>query len=139
MSKEAKRRYITNFWTEMAATRNQSIEAVLKTYNDRLNYCNARFSHFEKGWKSDMGRIYLRNGPPSDIETDTSSDETRFVRKDYQIWKYYGAFKAVYVFVDIPMNGNYKLIYSKNDEQESTFPDWRKYLGTDFDESRLEN
>ncbi len=139
MSKDAKRRYISNFWVNMAAVRNQSVETVLDVYKDRIDYCNARYSHFEKGWKTDMGRIYLRNGAPSDIDYDTSTDDTKFVRKDFQIWKYSGSFKAVYVFVDIPMNGNFKLIYADNDEQESTNPNWRKYLGSDFDESRLEN
>lgn len=139
MSNEAKRRYISNFWVNLAAVRNQAVEVILDMYKDRIDYCNARFSHFEKGWKTDMGRIYIRNGAPSDIEYDTSSDDTKFVRKDFQIWKYSGSFKAVYVFVDIPMNGNFKLIYADNDEQESTNPGWRKYLGTDFDEARLEN
>jgi GWxTD domain-containing protein len=143
MSKEAKRRYVSNFWIGVAGMRNQSVEEVLKIYRDRVDYSNAKFSHFARGWKSDMGRIHIRNGVPGDIEgaveSLTSSDETRFVRKDYQIWKYYGQNKAVYLFVDIQMNGNYKLVYSKNDEQESTLPDWKKYLGSDFDESMLNN
>jgi len=37
------------------------------------------------------------------------------------------------------MNGNYKLMYVDNDDLESTNPNWRKYLGSDFDESKLEN
>lgn len=139
MSKEAKRRYISNVWASVAAQLNQTVEDVLKTYKQRVDYANARFSHFERGWKSDMGRVYIRNGPPSDIDEDTTSDETRFVRKDFQIWKYTGRNRAVYVFVDIPMNGNYKLVYASNDEQESTYPNWRRYLGTDFDENRLDN
>lgn len=139
MSKEAKRRYISNFWISLALQVNQTVEDVLKIYKQRVDYTNARFSHFEKGWKSDMGRIYIRNGAPGDIDDDTTTDETRFVRKDFQIWKYSGKNKAVYVFVDIPMNGNFKLVYASNDEQESTLPNWRRYLGTDFDESRLNN
>jgi GWxTD domain-containing protein len=143
MTKDAKRRYLSSFWSSIAAMNNQSTDTVLKKYKDRIDFSNAHFSHFAKGWKSDMGRIYIRNGAPSDIEGDveslTSSDDTRFVRKDYQIWKYSGYNKAVYVFVDIQMNGNFKLVYVRNDEQESTYPDWRKYLGSDFDEALLEN
>lgn len=139
MSQDAKRRYISNFWLSLAAQVNQTPEFVLNIYKQRVDYANARFSHFEKGWKSDMGRIYIRNGQPSDIEEDTTTDDTRFVRKDFQIWKYSGGNKAVYLFVDIPMNGNYKLVYADNDEQESTYPNWRRYLGNDFDETRLNN
>jgi GWxTD domain-containing protein len=143
MSKEAKRRYISSFWAGLAAMNNQSPETLLKKYKDRVDYSNSHFSHFSKGWISDMGRIYIRNGSPTDTEGDveslTSSDDTKFVRKDYQIWKYSGHNKAVYLFVDVQMNGNFKLVYARNDEQESTYPDWRKYLGSDFDESVLEN
>ena len=139
LTKEAKRNYISNFWISLASEQGNTTEAVLDVYKQRIDYCNARFSHFEKGWKTDMGRIYIRNGAPDEIDNDTSSDETRFVRKDYQIWKYTGNNHPVYVFVDIPMNGNFKLVYAANDEQESTNPNWKNYLGKDFDESRLEN
>jgi len=139
MTKEAKRRYISSFWSAMAAQLNQPTEDIIQSYKQRVDYTNAKYSHFEKGWKSDMGRIYIRNGPPGDVEEDTTSDETRFVPKDYQIWKYSGKVNAVYVFVDIPMNGNFKLVFARNDEQESTLPNWRRYLGTDFDESSLDN
>jgi GWxTD domain-containing protein len=137
MSKEAKRRYISQFWVTMASQRNQSVEEILKIYRDRVEYSNNKFSHFEKGWKTDRGRIYIRNGMPADI-TDDSTQDTRFVKKDYEVWKYTTNNHPAYIFVDIAMNGNYKLVYAKNDEQESTNPDWRKYMGNDFDETTLE-
>ncbi len=139
MSKDAKRRNISQLWVELATKLGQPVDNVLKLYKDRVDYCNINFSHFEKGWKTDMGRIYIRNGRPDDIDKDTSSDETKYVRKDIQIWKYSSRKQAVYLFVDIPMNGNFKLVYSVNDDEESTYPDWRKYVGSDFDESRLDN
>lgn len=139
MSKEAKRRKISQLWENLSIKLNQPIDALLKIYKERIDYTNANFSHFEKGWKTDMGRIYIRNGRPDEIDVDTSSDDTRFVRKDYQIWKYSSKNHAVYLFVDIPMNGNFKLVYADNDDEESTYPDWRKYVGSDFDESRLDN
>ena len=58
--------------------------------------------------------------------------------KDYQIWKYRGKVRAVYVFVDVQMNGNYQLIYVRGDEMESSRPDFRRYLGDDFDLSKLD-
>jgi GWxTD domain-containing protein len=139
MSKDAKRRYISGFWLAKAAESNQPVESIMDFYKKRIDYCNTRFSHFEKGWKTDMGRIYIRNGPPDEIDSDTTTDETKYVRKDFQIWKYSGKNHPVYVFVDIPMNGNFKLVYAENDEQESTYLNWKKYLGSDFDESRLQN
>jgi len=139
MSKEAKRRNISQLWVELASNTGQPVDDLLKLYKERIDYSNIHFSHFDKGWKTDMGRIYIRNGRADDIDDDTTSDETRFVRKDFQIWKYGSRNHAVYLFVDIPMNGNFKLVYAINDETESSYPDWRKYVGTDFDESRLDN
>ncbi|MFB3844753.1 MAG: GWxTD domain-containing protein [Candidatus Cloacimonadaceae bacterium] len=139
MSKEAKRRYTSSMWTYLAMQQNMPVDQVVAEYKQRIDYCNKHFSHFEKGWKTDMGRIYIRNGRPDDIESDTSSDYGRLGRKDYQIWKYTGRLHSVYLFIDIPMNGNYKLMYVDNDDLESTNPNWRKYLGSDFDESKLEN
>ena len=95
-------------------------QTMLDQISERVDYANYYYSHFERGWTSDMGRIHIRRGKPDDIEVGTSSDEARFVRKDYQIWKYQGRQKAVYLFTDIQMNGNYRLIYVEGDQRESS-------------------
>ena len=44
-----------------------------------------------------------------------------------------------YIFIDLQTSGNYKLIYSGNDDNEITLSNWKEYLGgEDFDESLLE-
>lgn len=132
-----KRRYITNFWDQMAALNQLEPDQAVDQIRQRVDYTNRSFSHFDKGWTTDMGRVYIRNGAPDEIEKDESSDETKYVRKDYQIWKYGGKIQAVYLFVDIQMSGNYKLLYVKGDDMEISNPNWQKYLGDDFDTSRL--
>ena len=139
MNQDTKRRYITQFWRDMAFSTNRSVQSIMDLVQKRIDYANRNFSHFKQGWTSDMGRIYIRNGPPDDIQRDTSSDESRFVRKDYQIWKYVSGKKPVYMFIDIQMNGNYRLIYVENDDLEASNPDWMRYVGSDFDTSKLDN
>ncbi len=139
MNQDTKKRYITQFWRDMAYSTNRSVQSIMDLVQKRIDYANRNFSHFKQGWTSDMGRIYIRNGPPDDIQRDTSSDESRFVRKDYQIWKYASGKKPVYLFIDIQMNGNYRLIYVENDELEASNPDWMRYVGADFDTSKLDN
>ena len=139
LSQDSKKRYITQFWRNMASNTNRSIQSIMDLVQERIDYSNKHFGHFKKGWTSDMGRIYIRNGAPDDIQRETSSDESRFVRKDYQIWKYSTGNKPVYLFIDIQMNGNYKLIYVVNDDMESSNPDWMRYVGYDFDTSKLDN
>ncbi|GAB1468527.1 hypothetical protein MASR2M64_12590 [Candidatus Cloacimonadota bacterium] len=136
---EKKRRYITQFWNSMATTTKRDVKGIMSLIQERIDFANRRYGSSLAGWKSDMGRVYIRNGAPDDIERDTSSDQARFVRKDYQIWKYYTNRQPVYVFVDTQMSGKYKLIYADSDDLENSDPDWMRYLGTDFDESRLDN
>ena len=139
MNSESKNRYVNNFWQNMAAKSQMSEEDIMKLVDDRVKFANKNYSSLRAGWTSDMGRIYIRNGAPADIETGTSSDDTRFVRKDYQIWKYNSGTKPVYLFIDIQMNNNYRLYYVKGDTMENTNPDYKSYLGSEFDDSLLRN
>ncbi len=136
---ETKRRYISRLWKSWALANSMGTDEMIDLMRERVDYANKYFSHFNPGWTTDMGRIHIRNGKPDEIEKGTSSDDTRYVRKDYQIWKYRGRINAVYLFVDIQMNGNYRLIYVENDERESSNPDYMRYLGDDFDTSLLYN
>lgn len=139
MNDEAKRRHVTNFWKSMALSTGMSEQAILDMVKARVDYANLHYSSLRPGWTSDMGRIYIRNGAPAEIEKGTSSDESRFVRKDYQIWKYRSGDRPVYVFIDIQMNNNYRLIYVSEDDMEVSNPDWLRFLGSDFDTSLLRN
>jgi GWxTD domain-containing protein len=138
LSKEAKRRYLTQVWEGVASQLKLSVEDVKKRYRERIDYCNRYYSHFEPGWRTDRGRIYIRNGAPDDLEKGTTPEDAKYVGKDYQVWKYTSKLAPIYIFVDMQMNGSYKLIYAKNDEGESTYPDWENYLGADFDVDQME-
>lgn len=139
LSLDKKKRYGTQFWKDMATKTKRSISGIMSLVQERIDYANQHFGHLKSGWTSDMGRIYIRNGAPDDIEKDISSDQSRFVRKDFQIWKYSSGMKPVYLFIDIQMNGNYRLIYVEGDDMETSNPDWQRYMGSDFDETRLNN
>jgi GWxTD domain-containing protein len=137
MNLETKKTVISQAWQTMAANASLQPDDLIFMISDRIDHCNKNFSHFDAGWKTDMGRIYIRNGAPDDIEKDQTGDDTRFVRKDIQIWKYQKQKNAAYVFVDVQMSGNFKLIYVVNDPMENSHPDWQRYLGESFDTDRL--
>ncbi len=136
---QTKRRFVSQLWKDWSQSGTMSTQAAIDIVRERVDYSNQYFSFFDQGWTTDMGRIHIRNGKPDEIEKGTSSDDTRYVRKDYQIWKYSSRNKPVYLFVDIQMNGNYRLIYVDNDDRESSNPDFLRYLGSDFDTSLLNN
>lgn len=139
LSIEGKLNFIDHFWkvadTNPASTENEFFELI----NNRVELTNKKYGSINViGWKSDMGRISIRNGIPDDIVKDeTDSSYTRYVSKNYEIWKYYNGMK-LYLFIDKMNNGRYKLIYIKNDDLENTALDWERLLGNDFDTSLLE-
>ncbi len=133
-----KKRYLSSLWKRLGTGAGMSTEAIMAIVEERVEYANSYFRHFKEGWKTDMGRIYIRNGEADEVEKDSIQELTRYVSKDYQIWKYRGRIRAVYVFVDVQMNGNYQLIYVRGDEMESSRPDYLRFLGDDFDMSKLE-
>jgi GWxTD domain-containing protein len=137
LSVEGKKRMINQLWNSIATENNLSLLQWTTQLKDRISYANRYYSHFKPGWESDMGRIYIRMGAPDDIRKEITSDDTKFVQKDFQIWKYANN-DRVYVFIDIQMNGNYKMIYAKNDDKERSQANWQRYLGKDFEEDDLE-
>jgi len=61
------------------------------------------------------------------------------VTKNYEIWKYRMSKIANYIFIDLITSGDYKLIYSSDDDDgETTYFNWKEYLGNDFDERLLD-
>lgn len=135
----AKERYINAFWQNMALSTQMSVEDIMDIVNERVQYANKHFGNIKAGWLTDMGRIYIRNGAPADIEKGSTDDDTRFVRKDWEIWKYSGASRGVYLFIDMQMNNNHRLIYVAGDELEVSNADWQRLMGASFDEALLRN
>jgi GWxTD domain-containing protein len=132
LNEEGRKGFIDRFWTSNNPNPASDTNLFLEAVRLRVNEANWRFSAHRAGWKSDMGRIFIKWGSPNDIEKRVTSPDARYSRKDYQIWRYNVSGRA-YIFLDFQGNGNYRLIHAKNDDFESVDPAWRAYLGTDFD------
>jgi hypothetical protein len=92
------------------------------------------------GWKTDRGRIYVKNGSP-----DEQLDRIQAGRSvPYQVWRYRRGRDRYYVFADRSNGiGIYQLVHS-NDVRETGVPNWRevvreeavadigRFLGIDF-------
>jgi GWxTD domain-containing protein len=157
---EGKENYLNRFWNSRdpnpASPENEFLEQV----KERVHYANQFFSHFKPGWTTDMGRIYIKYGKPYEIRKlttnlgehefseskDYSYDErasayyyNKYTVKNYEIWKYRMQRNANYIFFDVLTSGDYKLIYSSDDNDgENSLTDWKSYLGYDFDERLLD-
>lgn len=139
LSLEGKLNFIDHFWkvsdTNPATTKNEFLEMI----ETRVGIANKKYGSINNiGWQTDMGRIIIRNGAPDETTIgETNSSYSRYVAKQYIIWKYYTDMK-IYLFIDKMNNGRYELVYIRNDDLENTRMDWEKLMGDDFDTSELD-
>ena len=152
LSDEGKKNFLERFWASNDPNPVTEDNEYLEEVRDRVEYCNKHFSCFKEGWETDRGRIYIKNGSPDELkklETSFDTNEnpdnfgtvpsyTKYTIKDYQIWIYRINQDHSYVFLDLQANGNYKLIYSKNDDDEVSMVNWENYLGSEFDHNLLD-
>lgn len=137
LSDDEKSIFLENFWAENDPNPVTSQNEFLQVIIGRIKYCNEHFSHFKDGWKTDRGRIFIKYGTPFEILNEVTGRDTKATEREYQIWKYRIGKNLTYIFIDLQHFGDYRIIYSQNDEKEITLPDWRIYLGSDFDENLL--
>jgi GWxTD domain-containing protein len=138
LTDDGKINYLNRFWTQTDINPDDDKNDFFEMIKERVEYCNKNFSHFDKGWSTDRGRIYLRNGPPDEIQELDTGLYTKYSQKEYLIWKYRTQANLTYIFIDLQTSGNFRLIYADNDSAESSAPNWQDYLGEDFDTNLLE-
>jgi GWxTD domain-containing protein len=138
LNEQGKKGFIERFWVANNPHPTSEENLFLTTIRQRVNEANWRYTHHRLGWRSDMGRIFIKHGAPDSIDRrETDADiSVRFSRRPIQIWRYHGSDRT-YMFLDTMGNGNFQLIFSKNDDTEYTDPMWRTYFGHEFDFSTL--
>lgn len=134
---EEKRIFLKRFWKNRDPNPVTKNNEFLEEVKARVSYSNIHYSHYKDGWKSARGRIYIKHGPPFEIIKDVTGINTKYTQKEYQVWKYRINQNLTYIFLDRGGFGDFRLIYSENDDNEITLPDWRSYLGDTFKESYL--
>jgi GWxTD domain-containing protein len=93
----------------------------------RIAYANERFASGMPGWKTDRGRIYIKYGPPDEIESHPAASYQRPLEQGggttstypFEQWRYryledIGA-DVVFEFVDSTNTGEYRLIVNPTD------------------------
>lgn len=105
VSDEAKRTLFDEFWRKRdpdpATKRNEYMEE----YYSRVEYANKNFSHYQAGWKTDMGMVFILFGSPNNVERHPFDIDS----KPYEIWSYYDYNRSV-IFVDESGFGDYQLL-----------------------------
>jgi len=93
-----------DFWKKLDPTPNTPFNEREEEYFSRIDYCEEHFGHGDKGWRSDRAKIYIRLGPPDDIQ----SMPYELGSYPYEVWFYYHL-NLKYYFVDRYGVGEYFL------------------------------
>ena len=94
------------FWKEFDPTPNTERNERMLEYFRRVDYADSHFLGPFGGWRSDMGRIYIKFGHPSEIERHYFDPDAH----PYEIWYYYSLGEE-FIFVDERGFGEYRLVY----------------------------
>jgi GWxTD domain-containing protein len=104
-SLDEKKVFFTRFWKMLDPDPSTAKNELMDEYYKRVNYANLHFSTAGRlGWKTDRGRIYIKFGPPDEIENYPSQMNSY----PMQIWRYYNLRKE-FVFIDRTGLGDYQL------------------------------
>ncbi len=93
------------FWRKRDPTPDTPRNEALIDFIRRVRYCDQHFQGFGPGWRSDMGRTYIRYGPPDQIETRPATVQSPQI----EIWYYNQPYRRL-VFVDREGFGRYVLL-----------------------------
>jgi len=93
------------FWATHDRTPTTPQNETEEEYFARIQYCIDHFGHGDKGWRSDRAKVYVRLGPPDNI--DASPFESP--GNAHEVWYYYGQ-NLTLTFEDVNGFGEYKLI-----------------------------
>jgi GWxTD domain-containing protein len=129
LSVEAKRRFLTEFWRKRDPTPGTSRNERREQFYAAIDYANKTYREGGRnpmsGWRSDRGRIFIRNGAPDAV-----------LRRDregrappYEVWSYAKGKGAYYIFADRSGFGAFTMLTS-NDLKEPGEPAWQSVLGS---------
>jgi GWxTD domain-containing protein len=93
------------FWRQRDPTPDTPRNESLIEFIRRVHYSERHFQGYGPGWRSDMGRIYIRYGPPDQIESRAPTTES----PQLEVWYYHNPFRR-FVFADREGFGRYVLV-----------------------------
>lgn len=103
------------YWKRLDPSPNTIENETANEYFRRVDYANATFKGYFKGWKSDMGMVYITLGPPDQVTRRPFQMDS----KPYEIWDYY-VINRSFIFVDQTNFGDYRL-------ENPSYGDWFRY------------
>ncbi len=128
LSLRAKRRFLTEFWQKRDGTPGTPVNETRQRFYEAVAYADKTYGEKGRaavpGWKTDRGRVYVRNGAPEELLQRPQAGRS----PPYEVWRFRSPKDRYYVFLDRADGlGQFQLIYS-NDVKELGQPNWRELL-----------
>ena len=144
---EEKERFIEQFWLRRDPVPGIFVNEFQDEHYRRLAYVNERFGSGIPGWKTDRGRVYIKFGPPDEI--DSHSGAGTYLRPTregggatqtypFEVW-WYRYIDGVgddmeFEFVDRSWSGEFKLVQAPHEKDMMLYvdgagPTLGEYLG----------
>ena len=93
------------FWERRDPTPETTRNEAMIEFFRRVRYAEQHFQGMGPGWRSDMGRIYIKFGPPDQTESRAASTQS----PQLEIWYYNNPYRQ-FVFADREGFGRYILV-----------------------------
>lgn len=94
-----------DFWGRRDPTPDTPRNEALLEFFRRVRYVSSHFQGFGPGWRSDMGRVYIKHGPPEQVENRPATSQGSQI----EVWHYANPYRR-FVFMDRDGFGRYVLI-----------------------------
>lgn len=102
---EKQKRFLA-FWKKKDPSPNTKRNEVMQEYYNRIRIADKLFSTmYTKGWRSDMGMVFIIFGQPDNIDRHPYEMDS----KPYEVWDYY-SLNRQFIFVDENGFGDYRLM-----------------------------
>jgi GWxTD domain-containing protein len=93
------------FWRRRDPTPDTPHNEAMVEFFRRVRYAEQHFQGLGPGWRSDMGRIYIKYGPPDQVESRAPTVESPML----EIWHYYNPYRR-FDFADRDGFGRFVLL-----------------------------
>ncbi len=125
LDSKGQERFLKQFWKDRDPTPETPLNEQLMEHIRRMKYTENQFAAQvnKRGSDTDKGRVYIKYGPPDDIQYNTLATG----EKSYEIWVYEKQGRYEFVFRDRHGNGIYELVHSTMPGERYN-PNWRDEL-----------
>ncbi len=106
--------FMMEFWAKRDPVPSTPQNEFMIEHFRRYKYANEHFADVIPGWRTDMGRIFIKFGEPDEIERHPFN----FNSRPYEIWNYY-ACGFRFIFVDEDGYGRYNLVSPTSEDMYS--------------------